>query len=206
MRRLPTTPRSPLDPRDESGITLIELIFYAMLSVVIAILVGGLLISSLTNQRNISAVGQGTSIGQEVVDSVEEGVRTASSVTVKTTTLGNWLVTRTATFTSSTAAAWTCRYWIYRSDGSLRYLSTTSGTTTLPTTTTGFNSWTLLAEGMTTSPTTAAFFTASGTGVALSFRLPSTGQATPALIQNVVRPTKIPTPTGTGASSCVLPS
>lgn len=188
---------------DEQGMGLAELMVYSMLLVVVTAIAGTILITSLTSQRDISAMGSAASQGQNVANSVEEGVRTASALATPTADIvGQRLVARTATYTAAGVPAWQCRTWLFATDGSI-YVKSASSAIAAPAslTSTALAGWLKLAQGVTPAGGTAV--TLSGSKVLLDFKVAAgTSGGSPAHIVSTVSKLALPTTTGTGPTTC----
>lgn len=120
--------------------TLIELLVYMVLAVVVLLVVGGLLINSLSSERTVRNSTQATNAGQLVAQSVAQGVRNASALKVTVPSAGTELLTvRTASLTSP--QTWSCQAW-YFGGGEVRTTRSSTLILTAPAT------WTLLGTGM----------------------------------------------------------
>lgn len=71
-----TMSREPVD----QGLTLIELIVYSALLVLVSVIAGGLLMSSVQSTKLVRSVTEATSIGQQIDRGVQRAVRNASAV------------------------------------------------------------------------------------------------------------------------------
>ena len=98
----------------EDGFTLIELLLYLSLSLIVFMVGGGILVSGLHAQSSTGAVTDAANTAQQIVRSVQAGVRNASAIAV-TADLANGtqlLVARTiGTDPNSTIAS--CQAWYY---------------------------------------------------------------------------------------------
>ncbi|MCY7289265.1 MAG: prepilin-type N-terminal cleavage/methylation domain-containing protein [Cryobacterium sp.] len=129
---------------DDAGMTLVELLVYMVLAVVVLLIVGGLLINSLSSERTVRNATQASNTGQLVAQSVAQGVRNASALKIRTPSFGGELLTvRTASRTNP--QTWSCQAW-YFGAGEVR---TTKSTALIPTTTAAsITNWTLLGTGI----------------------------------------------------------
>ncbi|MDJ0325036.1 hypothetical protein QMG61_14820 [Cryobacterium sp. PH31-AA6] len=123
--------------------TLIELLVYMVLAVVVLLIVGGLLINSLTTQRTVRNATQASNAGQLVAQSVAQGVRNASALKVTAPIFGGELLT-VLTASMTTPQTWSCQAWYFGS-GEVR---TKTSSTLIPTTAASVANWTLLGTGM----------------------------------------------------------
>ncbi|SDK29229.1 hypothetical protein SAMN05216282_104203 [Cryobacterium psychrotolerans] len=127
----------------EVGFSLIELLIYMVLAVVVLLVVGSLLINSLTAERTVRDAAQSSSTGQLVSKSVGQGVRNSSSIWRSPAgAVPQVLIVRTAG-TASTES-WFCQAWSFQ-NGQIR---STSSPDLIPTTTANIATWTLIGDGM----------------------------------------------------------
>ena len=127
----------------EAGMTLIELLVYMVLAVVVLLVVGGLLINSLSSERTVRNATQATNAGQLVAQSVAQGVRNASALKITVPSSGTELLTvRTASLTSP--LTWSCQAWFF-GGGEVR---TTRSSSLITSTPAAIATWTLLGTGM----------------------------------------------------------
>ena len=126
----------------ESGVSLIELLMYCLLSVAVLYIVGSLLITSLTAQGTVQKSSQASSNGQLVSKSVTQGIRNASSMQLIVPSAGTQLL-KARTVGAGADPVWRCQAW-YFGNGEVRY--TTSGTT-IPAPA-DVATWTLLSTGI----------------------------------------------------------
>lgn len=192
--------------RDE-GLSLVEVIIYTMLLAVISAVAGSLLITALTSQRDITAMGSATSRVQVVASSVENGVRTASTVSVPTpTAVGQRLIARTGTFTATGSATWKCQSWLIAPDGKV-YHRVASAAFAAPASLSAadLNGWQLIAEGVRTAPGAASAFLPINNDVKtlrIAIEALAGSDGAPALLQNSFTKPTPPTTTGTGPTTC----
>lgn len=98
----------------ESGFTLVELLVTATLSIIVMSIAGGFLINGLRTQEMSSTVTDAANTAQQIVRSVQAGVKNASALTVTSDSVAGTqlLIARTiSTNPSSTAAS--CQAWYY---------------------------------------------------------------------------------------------
>ena len=167
--------------RDERGITLVELIIYAMLSVLILAIVGGMLVNSLSAERIVRDSSQASNTGQLVAQSVTRGVRMASKLEVTTPTPDS-VVLRVLIVDdalASPAATAHCEAW-YFGNGELRTTRSLSAIA-IPGSHADAEGWTLLATGVAEVGAKPAF---SVTGLSANLALElDTGESSPLLIE-----------------------
>jgi type II secretory pathway pseudopilin PulG len=98
----------------QSGFTLIELLLYISLSLIVLAIAGGILISGLRAQDTAGKVTSAANTAQQIVRSVQSGVRNASASTVTSDAAAGTqlLVARTiGSDPNSTVAS--CQAWFY---------------------------------------------------------------------------------------------
>lgn len=161
------------DARDR-GFTLIELMLYMALSIIVLVIAGGILISGLRTQETARTVTDAANTAQQIVRSVQAGVRNASAITVSSdaTTGTQLLLARTiGSDPNSTAAS--CQAWYYSPlNGGAIYTTRTTPASVITLPSGGPQGvWTILGAGITPSdPATGKVFNApSGGRVELKF-------------------------------------
>jgi type II secretory pathway pseudopilin PulG len=163
------------------GFTLIELLLYSVLMIVVLVIVGGLLINSLSTERTVREASQSANVGQLVATSVGHGIRGATDVWHNAPgTDPELLMTRTTGPTSG--QPWICQAWAY-SGGDIR-VTTSSSAIAAGQTPDSIRGWTLLAAGA--QPVIAGgaplpVFTVSGRRVDVNVNV-SDGGSKPVLI------------------------
>lgn len=158
----------------ERGFTLLELLITSTLSIIVVMIAGGLLINGLRTQEMTHTVTDASNIAQQVVRSVQAGVKNASALTVISDAAAGTqlLLARTIGLNPASTAA-SCQAWYYTpANGGVVYTrkTTPASLITLPA---GGPSgvWTELGTGITPSdPVTGKVFNApSGGRVELKF-------------------------------------
>ena len=212
--------------RDDSGLGLIELLIYCMLLGVILAVTGGILISSLSAQRQVTGLTETADVGQLISRSVEEGVRNASGPLGATdpdqiigiraepmTSAGQLLRARVAVGSAGGVVVWECQAWFYSPETESFYWATdTSNAVADPG---GFSiqsgsaehvadfgdaSWILLGSGVELPAGSASFFGTAESQVTLRFTVKSEDVSL-VLIPNTVVSRK-PVVGGSGPTSC----
>ena len=162
--------------KSERGFTLVELMIYSMLSVIVLVIVGGILINSLTAERIVRSATEASTAGQLVAQSIGHGVRNASAITLSAPTPDTQLL-MVRTVGPGATAEWLCQAWYF---GASEVRTTTSSVGIPPPAASGAGDWTLLGDGMQpASP--APVFTVTDRRVDLNFEV-STGGGPPVLI------------------------
>lgn len=213
---------------DESGFSLVELLVYTLFIGVIFALAGGMLISALSAQGQVTGYTQAADAGQLIARSVEEGVRNASGAAgeeeperidgilaepMLPDNAGQLLRARVAVGANDGTVQWECQAWFYSAPTESVYFAR-SATGPVPNpgqfsisatgehvpTNVGAN-WLLLGSGVTLTEGTPEFFGTSGGGrVVLRFEV-ARDNVSLVLIPNTVVARK-PTLGGEGPTSC----
>ncbi|MBI3428590.1 MAG: prepilin-type N-terminal cleavage/methylation domain-containing protein [Actinobacteria bacterium] len=158
----------------ESGFTLLELLITSTLSIIVVMIAGGILINGLRTQEMTHTVTDASTTAQQVVRSVQAGVKNASAITVVSDAVtGTQLLLARTIGLDPTSTAASCQAWYYTpSNGGAVYTrkTTPASLITLPA---GGPSgvWTVLGTGITPAdPVTGKVFNApSGGRVELKF-------------------------------------
>ncbi|TFD09958.1 hypothetical protein E3T35_13185 [Cryobacterium sp. TMT1-2-2] len=142
--------QSPLTDA-ESGFTLIELLVYMSFAVVVLVIIGGMLISSVGIERDVRSTTEATDLGQLISRSVQVGVRNASQVSLQNSDGAQLLVVRTAG--RGATVVWSCQAWFYTSDsgGSLYTKRTTPASHIAAPVSADLDSWIKLGVGVSTT-------------------------------------------------------
>ena len=164
--------------RDESsGFTLIELLVASSLTVIIAIVIGSMLMSTLGSEKTIRSTTQATSAGQLVAQSIDKGVRNATWIDLTAASGEYFLTVRTASSTAT--VTYSCQAWYFTPGGSA-YVKSSPTKITKPT---GGNvtGWTLLTTGIQQAGT-ASVLARTGREVTITFEVDA-GEAQDVLIR-----------------------
>jgi Tfp pilus assembly protein PilW len=145
----------------DAGITLIELCIGACLSLVVLGILAGMFTSTTNAEAKVRGLTTATTASQLAWNAIDRSTRNSSAMSVSS--VGSDMVVSARTVGSAATAVWGCTAFYYSaSDKTIRY--TTSATAiTLPTSTAGQRSWTLLADNVTKTGTTAVFAIATNT-------------------------------------------
>lgn len=160
--------------KESSGFTLIELLISTGLTLIVVGIGAGVLVNGVRTQDTAQAVTNAANTAQQVVTSIQTGVRNASAVTVMSNpaTGTQLLLARTVGSNPSTTAA-SCQAWYYTpSNGGAVYTKRTTPASIISLPASGpQGSWTLLGSGISPSdPATGRVFSApSGGRVELKF-------------------------------------
>ncbi len=158
----------------ESGFTLVELMIASLLSIVALSLAGGILVAGLKTQESARSVTTAANTAQQIVRSVQSGVKNASAITVTSNgvTGTQLLLVRTVSSDPNSTAA-SCQAWYYTpSNGGAVYTTKTTPASVITLPVGGPQGvWTNLGSGVSPAdPITGKVFNApSGGRVELKF-------------------------------------
>jgi prepilin-type N-terminal cleavage/methylation domain len=141
---------------NQGGFTLIELLVYTALFLIVLVIAGGMLINGTRGQETVRSVTGAATVGQQVVRSVQAGVRNASEMALTADPVAGTqlLVIRTVGGDPDSTAT-SCQAWYYTpSDGGTVYTTRTSGAPIALPAGGPSGVWTLLGTGI--SPMDAA--------------------------------------------------
>jgi len=161
-------------PMNDRGFTLVEMLLASMISIIVLAIAGGTLISGLKTQANAGTVTDAANTAQQIVRSVQAGVRNASAITVTSnpTTGTQLLLARTVGSDPNSTVA-SCQAWFYTpaSGGAVYTKKTTPAALISLPIGSPQGLWTILGSGVTPSdPVTGKVFNApSGGRVELKF-------------------------------------
>jgi type II secretory pathway component PulJ len=131
--------------RSERGITMIELLIASLLSVLVLLMVGGMLINSLTSQGRVLDETQASNTAQLAAKSITRSMRNASDLRLTEPIAGEQLLEVRTAGTSTDAGVFLCQAWYY-SAGELRMFRSNSAITAP--TPAQLATWTLIGSGM----------------------------------------------------------
>lgn len=102
----------------ERGFTLLELLISSTLSIIVLMIAGGLLINGLRTQEMTQTVTDASNTAQQVVRSIQAGIKNASAITVisDAVTGTQFLIARTIGLDPNTTAP-SCQAWYYTPTG-----------------------------------------------------------------------------------------
>jgi type II secretory pathway pseudopilin PulG len=182
---------------DESGLTLIELLIALMLSLIVLGIVGGLFVVTSRSEGVVTTRTQATSAGQTIVQSVQRGINNASEFTVLSPGVDKLVIARTAGIAST--LSWVCRAWYYSAtgDGSIRMTTTNDGTKITVPTASELQTWTLLADGVTSTSGTQVFSLSGSRQLDINLSVAVTGGAPVVMTTTTLMKTGV-----TEANSC----
>ena len=158
----------------QCGFSLIELLITSVLSIIIVMIAGGILINALRTQEMSRTVTDASNTAQQVVRSIQAGVKNASAITVISDVANGTqlLLARTIGFDPSSTAP-SCQAWFYTpAFGGTVYTNKTTPASIISLPIGGpQGSWTVLGTGITPAdPVTGKVFNApSGGRVELKF-------------------------------------
>jgi len=159
---------------DQSGFTLIELLIASGLSIIVLVIAGGIMIAGLRTQEIARSVTEAANTAQQIVHSVQAGVKNASAITVTSNPVaGTQLLLARTVSLDPTSTAPSCQAWYYTpANGGAVYTIKTTPSTPITVPTGGPQGvWTILGTGVTPAdPITGKVFNApSGGRVELKF-------------------------------------
>lgn len=158
----------------EDGFTLVELMISTGLTIIVLVITGGILISALRTQEIARTVTDAANTAQQIVHSVQSGVKNASAMTVTSdmTTGTQLLLVRTVSSDPNSTAP-SCQAWYYTpANGGAVYTTKTTPAAAITLPSGGPQGvWTILGTGISPAdPTTGKVFNApSGGRVELKF-------------------------------------
>lgn len=160
--------RSRFCRKSERGFTLVELTISTGLSIIVLVITGGILISGLRTQEIARSVTNAANTAQQIVHSVQAGVKNASAITVtsNTTTGTQLLLVRTVSSDPNSTAP-SCQAWYYTpSNGGAVYTRKTTPASAITVPTGGPQGvWTILGTGVSPAdPITGKVFNAPNGG------------------------------------------
>jgi type II secretory pathway pseudopilin PulG len=154
--------------KDDRGFTLLELTISAGLSIIVLVITGGILISGLRTQEIARSVTDAANTAQQIVHSVQAGVKNASAITVNSDPVtGTQLLLVRTTSSDPNSTAPSCQAWYYTpSNGGAVYTKKTTPATAITLPTGGPQGvWTILGTGVSPAdPITGKVFNAPNGG------------------------------------------
>jgi type II secretory pathway pseudopilin PulG len=126
--------RNQFSRRDERGFTLVELMISTGLTIIVLVITGGILISGLRTQEIARTVTNAANTAQQIVHSVQAGVKNASAITVNSDPVtGTQLLLVRTTSSDPNSTAPSCQAWYYTpSNGGAVYTKKTTPATAPP--------------------------------------------------------------------------
>jgi prepilin-type N-terminal cleavage/methylation domain-containing protein len=157
----------------QKGFTLIELLVVTTVSLIALAIAGGILISGLRTQQATSSVTDAANTAQQIVRSVQSGVRNASAISVSSPAAGSQLLIARTIGSDPNSTAPSCQAWYYTpTNGGSVYTTKTTPAALITLPIGGPQGvWSILGTGVTPSdPVTGNVFNApSGGRVELKF-------------------------------------
>ncbi|MGV8908557.1 MAG: hypothetical protein ACOH1Y_06200 [Propionicimonas sp.] len=150
----------------EAGVSLVEVIIYSALSALLLSVLGGLFYVGFQTQAAAAGRDAATGAAGVVSNSLQTGIRRASSISASATLLKARV--------AAGAASWQCVAWALTSDNKLMYKSSTA-----PITSTDYSTWTVLAVGASGRLGAGSAFTSAATQVTYSLAFTSGGVTVP---------------------------
>jgi hypothetical protein len=141
---------------DERGITLIEVLVYALLLSFVLAIAGGMLISAVKVSQTVVSMTENSTSGQLVSRSVVTGIRNSSDFQLSNPTGDDQLlIARRAT--AGTAVDWMCVAWYYSAADGTVWSTSSSTEIPLPATSADVSTWTLLTSDVLPATGTTVF-------------------------------------------------
>jgi len=156
------------------GFTMLELLISSALSIIILVIAGSVLIAGLRTQESSQSVTDAANTAQQIVRSIQAGVKNSSAISVTTngTTGAQLLMTRTISSDPNSTAP-SCQDWYYTpASGGLLYTRRTTPASPITLPNGGpAGIWTLLGSGVSPADlaTGKVFSAPSGDRVELKF-------------------------------------
>lgn len=153
---------------DEQGFTLVELMISTGLTIIVLVITGGILISGLRTQEIARSVTDAANTAQQIVHSVQSGVKNASAITVTSnSTTGTQLLLARTVSSDPNSTAPSCQAWYYTpSNGGAVYTTKTTPAAAITLPSGGPQGvWTILGTGVSPAdPSTGKVFNAPNGG------------------------------------------
>lgn len=147
----------------EEGLTLVEVLVYSLLLVGVLVIVGTIMISTLSIERMVRETTESTSAAQLAATAIESGVRNGTAIDLETVGDDRVLLARTAG-SDPGSVTWHCAAWYFsESAGTIRYSRSASDSSPIPIPTAEPQDWALLASGIETVESNEVFSFSGGT-------------------------------------------
>ena len=160
--------KSDLETRRDAGFTLVEFMIASLLSIIVLAIAGGILISGLRTQEIARSVTDAANTAQQIVHSVQAGVKNASAITVTSNAVtGTQLLLVRTVSPDPNSTAPSCQAWYYTpSNGGAVYTTRTTPAAAITLPTGGPQGvWTILGTGVSPAdPNTGKVFNAPNGG------------------------------------------
>lgn len=154
--------------KDQRGFTLIELMISTGLTLIVLVITGGILISGMRTQEIARSVTNAANTAQQIVHSVQAGVKNASAITVNSDPVtGNQMLLVRTVSSDPNSTAPSCQAWYYTpSNGGAVYTKKTTPAAAITLPTGGPQGvWTILGTGVSPAdPNTGKVFNAPNGG------------------------------------------
>jgi type II secretory pathway pseudopilin PulG len=156
------------DRDNERGFTLVELLISSVLTIIVLVIAGGILISGLRTQEIARSVTDASNTAQQIVRSVQAGVKNATAITVTSnaSTGTQLLLVRTVSSDPNSTDP-SCQAWYYTpANGGAVYTKKTSPASAITLPVGGPQGvWTILGAGVSPAdPITGKVFNAPNGG------------------------------------------
>ncbi len=154
--------------KDQRGFTLVELMISTGLTLIVLVIAGGIMIAGLRTQEVARSVTDAANIAQQIVRSVQAGVKNASAITVSSDPVSGTQLLQVRTVSSDpNSTAPSCQAWYYTpSNGGAVYTKKSTPATAITLPVGGPQGvWTILGTGVSPAdPTTGKVFNAPNGG------------------------------------------
>lgn len=160
--------RNRFSSEDERGFTLVELMISTGLTIIVLVITGGILISGLRTQEIARSVTDAANTAQQIVHSVQSGIKNASAITVNSNaTTGTQLLLARTVSSDPNSTAPSCQAWYYTpTNGGAVYTTKTTPAAAITLPSGGPQGvWTILGTGVSPAdPSTGKVFNAPNGG------------------------------------------
>lgn len=160
--------RNRFSSDDERGFTLVELMISTGLTIIVLVITGGILISGLRTQEIARSVTDAANTAQQIVHSVQSGIKNASAITVNSNaTTGTQLLLARTVSSDPNSTAPSCQAWYYTpTNGGAVYTTKTTPAAAITLPSGGPQGvWTILGTGVSPAdPSTGKVFNAPNGG------------------------------------------
>lgn len=183
------TQHSTLNPADDRGVSLTELVVYVALLGLVALVAGSILISTFRSEQLMTQTNLANSRGQLISTSLTEALRDSSTYrSGPVTAEGQLLVAKVGTVGTAGSSS-TCRAWFFSESGNV-YTRTANGIITAPGA--DLSGWSWIAGGV--SPKLGGSFVTPNLTVAegssrlleLAFAIEVQGEGTAIVFQSAI--------------------
>ncbi len=158
--------RTRIPRNDETGMSMVEVIIYSALSTLVLSVLGSLFYVGFQTQAAAGSRDAATGAAAVATNSLQTGIRNASSISVADTVLKARVATG--------ASEWQCAAWALTADNRLVYKLAPAAITS-----TDYSTWTVLAAGVSGRLAGGVAFSGGSTEVSYSLGFASGGITVP---------------------------